>query len=307
MNYPSVAIIIINWNNFEDSKKCLISLQACTYPNFLTIVVDNGSTDGSGNQLKNDFGNFAQFIFSPKNLGFSGGNNLGIRYALDNDFDYVMELNNDTEVTPEFLTYLINSIHDKPQYGAAQPLIFFNGENRNKIWNAGGTLIKPLGISVTRMVNKFKPKNFVGSETDWITGCAFLIKSDVIKKTGLMREFYFFGSFEDVDMSIRIKDLGYKLWMEPTSEIYHSVGNSSKSKKKGKEGYLNPIVHYLYQRNQIIFIKHHTPKLFIPFAIFVQFLKMIPFSIYFLLRNRKIKLKNRWRGFKDGLIKTYND
>jgi GT2 family glycosyltransferase len=306
-DFPKVAIILINWNNYEDSKKCLISLQACIYPNFLPIVVDNHSEDGSGEQLKLEFGKFAHFIFSGSNLGFSGGNNLGIRYALQNDFEYVMELNNDTEVEPDFLNNLVMSIHGKDDFGAAQPLIFYNQNRRHIIWNAGGRLIPSLGLSLTNLEGKTKPSSLNGQETDWITGCAFLIKSDVLKKTGLLKEFFFFGSFEDVDLSVRIRNEGYKLWFEPSSVIYHSVGNSTKTKKKGKEGYLNPMVHYLAQRNQMIYIKQHTKLFFIPLAVSVQFGKMILYTVYFLGRWRPNKLRLAWKGFIDGLTKTYND
>lgn len=305
--FPSVAVILINWNNYEDSKKCLISLQNCTYPDFLPILVDNHSQDGSGQRLKSEFGEFAHFLFTEANLGFSGGNNVGFRYALEKDFEYVMELNNDTEVEPDFLDKLVYSIHGKPEWGGAQPLIFYNQERRNIIWNAGGKLLPALGLCLTKMEGKQRPKGLVGRETDWITGCAFLIKSDVLRKTGLLKEFFFFGSFEDVDLSTRIRNAGYKLWFEPGSVIYHSVGNSSKSKEKRKEGYLNPQVHYLAQRNQMIYIKQHTNKIFIPLAVVVQIGKMLIYTAYFVARWRPSKLKLAWKGFKDGLIKTYND
>ncbi|SNS41803.1 hypothetical protein SAMN06295967_10959 [Belliella buryatensis] len=304
---PSVAIIIINWNNFNDTQKCLNSLKKCDYPNFQSIVVDNDSQDGSGRKLEDEFKDFAYFIFSDSNRGFTGGNNLGLKYALDQGFEYVMELNNDTEVEPDFITKLIDSIVDKPEYGAAQPLIYFNTPNRHIVWNAGGNYIRPLGISQTKYKNVKDSRFIKASETDWITGCAFLIKSEVIKKTGLLKEFYFFGSFEDVDLSMRIRNLGYKLWFEPSAVIYHSVGGSSKSKTKGKEGYLNPKVHYLTQRNQMIFINHHTPTIFKPVAVLTQVIKLLAYSLYFLVLWRPIKLKMVWKGFKDGLFKTYHD
>lgn len=306
-NTPSVAVILINWNNYEDSKKCLISLQYCTYTNFLPIVVDNFSQDGSGKKLQEEFGNYAHFMFTDANLGFSGGNNVAIRYALEKGFDYIMELNNDTEVEPDFLGKLVFSIHDCEEFGAAQPLIYYNQDRRHVIWNAGGKLISSLGLSLTKMEGKTKPASLTAQETDWITGCAFLIKSEVLRKTGLLKEFFFFGSFEDVDMSIRIRAAGYKLWFEPASVIYHTAGNSSKTKEKGKEGYVHPMVHYLVQRNQMIFIKQYTSPVFIPLAVLVQLGKMGLYSLYFLVRWRPTKLKSLWKGFWDGLINTYHD
>ncbi|SFT77825.1 hypothetical protein SAMN04489724_2169 [Algoriphagus locisalis] len=306
-SYPSVAVVLINWKNYADSKKCLISLQACSYPNFKVVMIDNFSEDGSGERLQHEFGEFAHFIFTDKNLGFSGGNNVGFRYALQEKFDYIMELNNDTEMEPDFLENLVWSIDDRPEFGAAQPLIFYNGNRRNVIWNAGGKLIPALGLSLTKKEGKTDLSDVIASETEWTTGCATLIKSEVLRQTGLLKEFFFFGSFEDVDLSMRIREQGYKLWFEPSAVVYHSVGSSSSSKTKGKEGFLNPIVHYLAQRNQIIFIKHHTKNIFIPLAVTVQFGKMILYTAYFLGRWRLQKLRMVWKGFVDGLIKTYHD
>jgi GT2 family glycosyltransferase len=306
-NTPSVAVILINWNNYEDSKKCLLSLQHCTYTNFLPIVVDNFSQDGSGKKLQEEFGDFAHFLFTDANLGFSGGNNVGFRYALERGFDYVMELNNDTEVEPDFLETLVFSIHDREDFAAAQPLIYYNQDRRHVIWNAGGKLIPQLGLSLTKMEGKTKPASLPAQETDWITGCAFLIKSEVLRKTGLLKEFFFFGSFEDVDLSTRIRNSGYKLWFEPSSVIYHTAGNSSKSKVKGKEGFLNPRVHYLAQRNQMIYINHHTKPIFIPLAVLTQLGKMGLYTLYFLARWRPNKCRLAWKGFWDGLTKTYHD
>lgn len=307
LSFPSVAIVLINWKNYEDSKKCLISLQSCNYKNFKSIVIDNHSGDGSGEKLQKEFGDFTHFIFTDENLGFSGGNNVGFRYALENEFDYVMELNNDTEVEPDFLDKLVWSIHDKSDYGIAQPLIFYNGKRRNVIWNAGGKLIPFLGISLTKKEGSTDLRGVFSEETDWTTGCATLIKTSVLREVGLLKEFFFFGSFEDVDFSMRVKEKGYKLWFESGAKIYHSVGNSSKSKTKGKEGFLNPIVHYLAQRNQMIFIKHHTKFIFIPLAVSVQFAKMLLYSAYFVGRWRLQKLKMAWKGFADGLLNTYHD
>lgn len=102
-SFPSVAVVLINWKNYDYPQKCLISLQACSYPNFKPVLVDNHSRDGSGERLQQEFRDFAHFLFTDRNLGFSGGNNVGFRYALEEGFDYILELNNDTEVEPDFL------------------------------------------------------------------------------------------------------------------------------------------------------------------------------------------------------------
>ena len=106
-NYPSIAIVILNWNNYPDTKKCLDSLSKLTYQNTTIILVDNGSQDDSNRLLKEEYPDIT-ILELPKNLGFAGGTNFGIKYALKNSFKHILLLNNDTEVLAEdFLTILV--------------------------------------------------------------------------------------------------------------------------------------------------------------------------------------------------------
>ncbi|GGF27634.1 glycosyltransferase family 2 protein [Echinicola rosea] len=303
---PSVAIILVNWNGYELTKVCIHSLFRMGYQNYHVVLVDNASPDGSGPRIRDAFKDKITYIQNEKNLGFSGGNNTGIRYALEKGFDYILELNNDTEVEPDFLTRLVDSIDDRPEFGAAQPVMTYTSE-KEKVWNAGGIYWPVLGLSFTRNKNRPVYQAMNSKETDWITGCCFLIKTEVLQKVGFLKEVFFFGSFEDVDMSLRIKQEGYKLWYECTSKIYHSVGQSSKSKTKGKEGYLNPMLHYLVNRNQLFFIRMHVKWWFLPLAYAVQAGKMLAFTLYFIVRGRFGKLRHAWRGFFHGIIKNYED
>jgi len=305
-NEPSVAIIIINWNGFALTKICIESLFKSTYNNYQVVLIDNASADGSGEQLNQYFKDRIDFIQNDENLGFTGGNNVGIKYALELGYDYIMELNNDTEVEPDFLMRLVKAIDGKKEFGAAQPLILYTAKP-DTIWNGGGTYYRKTGLSITRAVNKKIKDKPNSGETDWITGCCFLIKSEVLKKTGCLKEVFFFGCFEDVDLSLRIQEAGYKLWMESSSVIYHSVGQSSISKDKGKEGYVNPQLHYLWNRNQLFFIRMHVHKVFLPVAYIFQLIKLGLISVYFLGRGRVEKLKLTWRGFYHGLTLKYEN
>ncbi|MEY3643864.1 MAG: hypothetical protein RLZZ207_558, partial [Bacteroidota bacterium] len=119
---PKVAIIIVNWNGYALTKACLESLKELQYSNFKLILVDNGSVDGSGEKLKSEFPEI-ELLTSPDNIGFTGGNNLGIQWALDHSFDQVLLLNNDTLVEPDFLDPLVSFLEQNPDYGAVQPKI----------------------------------------------------------------------------------------------------------------------------------------------------------------------------------------
>src|SRR5690606_24319194 len=145
MEEPSVAIILVNWNSYTHTKKCLLSLREIIYRNYKTIVVDNGSSDGSGDSLEKEFEELT-LIRNPENLGFTGGNNVGIKYACESGFKYLMLLNNDTEVEPDFLTPLIERMEEDDKIGAIQPKFYFL-LNKGKIWNAGGRFYPSIGLT----------------------------------------------------------------------------------------------------------------------------------------------------------------
>ena len=292
MNFnKKIAIIIVNWKQYELTINCLLSLEKLEYKNFKVIIVDNESNFEKINKIKSDFTK-VEVIESKENLGFATANNIGIKYAIKNKFEYVMLLNNDTEVNKKFLAPLLNSFQNDNSLGAVQPLIM-NYNNRVKVWNAGGYLNNFFGFPYTN--KKLNNKN---RQIDWITGCCILLKTKVIKKVGLMDE-DFFAYYEDVDWSLRIKKLGYKLGVVDSSVIFHHGTKSSNN--SNFEGNLSPFVHYLNIRNHIYLIKKHGDKFNFIGVVFYQFFKIFFYSIYFLLRLRFNKLKMVYNGFIDGI------
>lgn len=290
-----LAIIIINWNSLELTSDTLKALQHCSFKDFDVVLVDNGSGDGSGEALQKDFPEVIH-LTSPVNVGFTGGNNIGMKFALENGYDYVMLLNNDVDADPGFLEPLISRMEADPQMGAIQPLIMFH-HNRNLVWNAGGKYLRWIGVSKTLTD---LPQTTSPSKTDWITGCAFMIKSEVLRKVGLLEEKYFIYH-EDVDLSLRIRNAGYSLWIDPASVIYHIAGMSQKSKTKGKEGFVSPKVHYLNARNRIWTIRKYTRPIEWPTVFIYQFLYMLTVSVYFIIRGRHEKRKSWWLGIRHGM------
>jgi len=134
------AIILLNWNSFEFTNDCLLSLRKTEGEGFDVIVVDNGSTDDSGAKLKETFPEII-LLQQDSNLGFAEGNNKGFEYALQHGYEYAMMLNNDVFVHPIFLQHLINHMDLHPTIGAIQPKIYFNND-RTEIWNGGTTCAK---------------------------------------------------------------------------------------------------------------------------------------------------------------------
>lgn len=296
---PSVAIILVNWNSYEVSNDCILSLKKIDYPNYTIILVDNGSADGSGMKIQKEHPDIVT-ILSDKNTGFTGGNNIGFRYSLENNFDYSMMLNNDTIVEPDFLSNLMNIIERSETIGAVQPRIHFD-HNRQLLWNGGSYFNKFWGFTYTKGENRSPKKaHLINKEVDWITGCAFLVRNSVLRKTGMLAENMFIYS-EDVDLSFRIHERGYKLMYVADALIYHIAGMSNKSKTKGKEGYVNPIVHYLNQRNRIWLLKRYTKWQYVPTALIANFFYVMLIIGYFALRRRFSKVKAMRQAIKDGI------
>ena len=299
-----LAIILINWNSFELTKDTLESLQQTTYTNYDCIVVDNGSLDGSGDLIESTFPNCI-VLKSATNKGFTGGNNIGMDFALQHGYEFIMMLNNDVAVEPNFLEPLIARLDQDATVGAVQPLIYFH-HDRNVIWNAGSSFNPLLGICSTPDYNKKDPGHQYKNKSkkiDWITGCAFMMRASVLKNVGLLKE-AFFIYYEDVDLSFRIKNAGYQLAYVPSSVIYHIAGMSQKTNKKGKEGFVSPKVHYLNARNRIWFLKVHTPWWAIPTTFFYQFMYYLAVSFYFLSRLRFNKFKAWLTCIKDGILSS---
>ncbi|MEY2704913.1 MAG: hypothetical protein RL407_975 [Bacteroidota bacterium] len=294
-----VAIILVNWNGYELSKACLESLKQLQYSNFQTVLVDNGSIDKSGEKLKSEFPEIT-LLTSVENIGFTGGNNLGIQWALDHDFGHVLLLNNDTLVDPNFLNPLVSFLEKNPDYGAVQPKIMLEAE-RDKLWNAGGGYFKWLEMTWSIGIGKIDVGQFnQEKDTPWITGCAILVNSAAIRKAGMLDP-RFFAYYEDVEWSFRIKKSGFKLRYLPQSKIYHVAGGSS-IKIKTKEGVIPPILHYYRTRNHLFLIRSHSNPLSFVLSLFYQTLKNAAFILYLGLNGRFQKVNAILKGHYEGIF-----
>ncbi|MGW8122594.1 glycosyltransferase family 2 protein [Roseivirga echinicomitans] len=300
MKVNSTAIILVNWNAFDLTVRCIESLEKAGFPSTNIFLVDNASKDGSGNRLREQFPEVI-FIQNTENLGFTGGNNIAMVQALEKGFEFVMLLNNDTEVTEDFLNPMLLAIEENEKTAAVQPLIL-ELNRKDLIWNAGGDTNRFLGLSETRFeaqaLDKVKASFTVN--TDWITGCCILVRSAVISEIGMLDD-KFFAYHEDVDWSIRMRKAGYELRVVPESTIFHLSMASLKSDTKQKEGFLSPFMHYLHVRNHLYLIRKHLDYFNPVGAWGYQFYKLLGYTAYFVFRGRFSKLKAVLKGFKEGL------
>ena len=218
---PKVSIIILNWNGWADTLECLASLNRLDYNNFEIILIDNASKERPP-LVSVQFLKLAIFqIFNEKNLGFAGGNNQGIKIALERGADYVLLLNNDTTIETDFLSKLIEAGENNKAYGIFGPVIYCSDEPE-KIWFAGGQFnwLKTRGSHIfIKPSEEFK-------KVDYITGCCLLAKKTVIEKIGLLSEDYFLY-YEDADYCERAKKHNIKLWYDPSIVIWHKNAQST--------------------------------------------------------------------------------
>ena len=271
------------------TANCIESVIKCNYPNYEIILVDNES-DISKVSIFMSREN-VKTILNPKNEGFSKANNQGIEYALKNNFDYILLLNNDTVINNNLIDVLIKTIQVKKVY-AVQPLIL-NHDGR-KIWNGGGKINYFIGT-----FSSSKKANDSFKLIEWFTGCCCLFDSKLFKDIGKFDE-RFFAYYEDVDLSLRMKQSGYKIGFTSQTDLIHLESASSKF-ETSKEGSLNPFVHYLNIKNHILILRKHS-KIFNPIgSLLFQIFKIFSYKSYFILRFRFLKLRMVYKGLRDSL------
>ena len=223
-----LAVVVLNWNGLEDTRALLPTLAACRLPSgwsLETLVVDNGSSDGSAAAIAAEFPDVTVLAL-PENRRFAGGNNHGLRHALGRGADAVMLLNNDTRADPGLLERLLMALDQDPAAGAAGPLIYY-GVPSQLIWYAGGMLSPALGWSAHRGVRQIDQGQYRSVErTGYITGCCLLARRAVWEKVGLLDERYFIYA-EDADWCLRARAAGYPLLFVPTARLWHQVSASS--------------------------------------------------------------------------------
>jgi GT2 family glycosyltransferase len=249
MSTPRVSIITINYNQAPVTCALLDSLRKVTYPNVEVIVVDNGSAEDAATVIPPRHPE-VKFIKSQQNLGFAGGNNLGISASTGK---YLMFLNNDTEVDSGFLEPLVSFLETNPKAGvASSKIIYYN--SGEIIQYAGSTSINPFTGRNKRLgfMEKDRGQHNTLRETDLAHGAAMMVPKSVIERAGTMPEFFFLY-YEEVDWCESIKKAGYKIYYIPASKVYHKESMSIGKKSTLKTYYMT--------RNRVLFMRRHTTGL----------------------------------------------
>lgn len=224
MNNPRICILVLNWNGAEDTLECLESLSKLTYSNAESVVIDNGSTDDSIRRIQKAYPE-VQILELPENLLFGGGNNKGLEWAQEQGYAYVIFLNNDTTVEPDFVEPLLDSFTSMEKVGIVAPLMCYASEPK-RIWYAGGKVNLWTGTVAHRHIrDSVATLRLQPTATDYITGCCLMMPIALATEMGGFHpDFKMYG--EDVDLSLRVKQAGYQLIFNPDSTIYHKVSAS---------------------------------------------------------------------------------
>jgi GT2 family glycosyltransferase len=272
---PMVSIVSVNYDQPEVTCEMLASLEKVTYPNFETLIVDNASPTKSLNIIREKYPEI-QLIISEKNLGFAGGNNIAIKQAKG---DYILLLNNDTEVKPDFLESLVELMESDKKIAIVSSKILYFYEN-NIIQYAGASPIN----SITSRGRHYGYKEIDTGQLDKVTetsyphGACMMIRKSVLEELGLLYEGYFLY-YEELDFAERVKRAGYKIYFQPNSSILHKESIST-----GKN---SPLKTYYMNRNRLLFVRRNSSGITLFLAVIYFFLIPLPKNTIKYLFDKK--------------------
>lgn len=241
INQPRVCIVLLNWNGCEDTLECVRSLHRMEYRNWHAVIVDNGSSDGSVERLRQACPEVS-IVETHRNLGFAAGNNVGIRFALENGADYVFVLNNDTTVFPKTLSQLIAFAENHPQTALMGPRIDRCSDSQRE-WPIRRNLdlltlvcaFTPLRQIITRMpvVRRFfYCTNREPGPAQFLAGSALFFRAAAFEQTGLFDESTFLD-YEELIMAEKVRRAGFSAYFVPQATIWHK-GSASASGLRAK-------------------------------------------------------------------------
>jgi len=241
MKTARVAIVVLNWNGWQDTLACIASLQATTYADFRIVLVDNSSTDGSVDHFQRALPS-VELLQTGANLGFGGGCNVGIRHALAQGAEFVWLINSDATVVPGALSALVRVADQNPLAGAIGSVLFdADAVTRVQLWGGGR-----VGLWLGRSVHRQAP-----GPIDFVSGASVLLRSAALKQVGQFDEASFFMYWEDTDLGFRLRKAGWKLAVAEDSKIWHKQSTSL--------GLGNPLLDEYATRSCVRFLRRHAP------------------------------------------------
>ena len=289
---PKVVVFIVVWNGMEDTLECLASLVVNGYPNMEIVVVDNGSTDGSAEAIRRKQLS-VRIIDAGANLGFTGGNNLGLAEARRLKARYAFLLNNDTTLEKGAVRALVDAAELDAEAGIVAPVMHYY-DAPLEIWFAGGRLSLDRG-EATHDQQLIPTRQCTPYPTPWVSGCAMLVRMQAVEEVGGLDD-RFYLTWEDVDWSVRMRRQGWTVLVVPMARIFHKCGRSGE-KLKG-------IGSYYAVRNSLLLVSKHADKDYLRAAF-----RIIGSHLRAGLRLKQTdslgRLATTWRGARDHFLGRY--
>ena len=276
---PLVGCVIVNWNGWQDTVACLNALGLIEYSRLFVVVVDNGSSDDSVAHLRAAHPDIC-VLEANKNLGFSGGNNAGIREVMRHEVDYVWLLNNDTQPASSTLRELVRTAEADPSLGAVGSVLHYATEpERIQAW--GGGWIKLWNGYCSHATQP--PKR--GRGLDFLTAASMLVKRKALDDVGLMDD-RFFLYWEDADLCFRLRKKGWSLGVAQNTVVLHKVNASTQKRTSPTDRY--------YTSSAIRFLAQHSPV-----PLLSVFLFLSRRLLHRVLAGRVEAIRNVWKGVQD--------
>jgi GT2 family glycosyltransferase len=229
LNQPLVFAVVLNWNAFDDTHECLLSLNEASYPNFQIVVVDNGSNDDSSNKIVENHPEVT-LVQCEVNKGIAAGYNRGIQFALQAGAEHIVVMNNDLVFDPEFLSAMVKTVQIWPQSGIIMPKIYYY-DDPDIIWSTGGrTRWIPSNILLRDRQKKDGPALQTEETIDFAPSCCLLLTRAVCQEVSFDENYFFY--YDDWDFCLAARKKGWQIVFSPTSRIWHKVSRSTQNSPK---------------------------------------------------------------------------
>lgn len=286
-----VCGLTINWNRWPDTIACLESLVTQTVPLTEIIVVDNGSTDDSVEQIRQRFPTVI-IVETGRNLGFAAGCNLGLTRALDQGSDYIFVVNNDATLAADALACLLRAADE--DVGILSPKVYY-ASHPTRINTIGGRrhwlTLEKTGDACGR---EDDPLRYGTRECDYLAGCGMLLSRRLLREVGLF-DTRFFMYYEDSDLSWRARQAGFKLLLVADAHMWHKAGLSS-----GGED--SPGRRYAMAKSSVIFFRKYVRGWRWLIVGPYRFGSAVKTTFRLFIHRRFAAVQAYWRGLRDGLL-----
>jgi GT2 family glycosyltransferase len=288
MSKPPVGVVIVNWNLKDSLRETLESFRKVNYPGLQIVVSDNASTDGSQEMVRREFPE-VYLLTRDKGVGYAKGASLGMEYLADKT-KYIFSTTNDVIVDAEMINALVDYAEKDPKAGVLGCKIYYFGQD-DLLWSAGGRIHPLHGHSYHFGWNRHdQPRYDKIRECDFVTGCGFLLRTDVLKRVNYFNSDMVFYS-EDADLCYRIREQGYKVMYIPGAKMWHKTSTTLAKDR--------PVQLQYSTRNSLYLIHRHRIG-FYPLSLWINLLVVCPAKMaFFIVTMHPRNALGIWRGIRD--------